>query len=347
MKIYFDAKYISIAATILVAIILYLTTGLLFDGFMTLEVFINFLTDNAFLGIIAIGMTLVILSGNGGIDLSVGSVVAFAGVLTATLVERNHFHPLAAILIVLVCGALLGLGHGFLIQKFKIPPFIATLAGMFLARGMAQIISLESIPIYHPFFQSFVSVGIPLGNELTLPAIAVIFLVVLMMGIYLAHLTTFGRTVYALGGNQTSAMLMGLPVKRTVIMVYTLNGILSALGGIVYTMYTSAGYSLAGVGLELDAIASVVIGGTLITGGVGYLAGTFVGVLILGIIQTFVTFEGTLSSWWTRIFIGTLLLLFILFQKFISQTSILTNKSKEEMNTTKIQKDYATTGRKN
>lgn len=328
MKVYFDAKYIPITATILVATILYLTTGFLFEGFMTLEVFVNLLTDNAFLGIIAIGMTFVILSGSGGIDLSVGSVVALAGVLAATLVEQNQFHPLLAILVVLACGALLGLGHGILIQKFKMPPFIATLAGMFLARGMAQIISLESLPIYHPFFQSFVSIGIPIGNELTLPAIAVIFLIVLMFGIYLAHLTKFGRTVYALGGNQTSALLMGLPVKRTVIKVYTLNGILSALGGIVYTMYTSAGYSLAGVGLELDAIAAVVIGGTLITGGVGYLAGTFVGVLILGIIQTFVTFEGTLSSWWTRIFIGTLLLLFILFQRFISQTSALTSKLK-------------------
>jgi len=146
--------------------------------------------------------------------------------------------------------------------------------------------------------------------------------VVVLIGIYLSHFTKFGRNVYAIGGNEQSAVLLGLPVGRTKVIIYTLNGALSALAGIVYTVYTLSGYPLACVGLELDVIAAVVIGGTLLSGGMGYVEGTLVGVLILGLIQTFITFQGTLSSWWTRIAIGILLFIFILLQTYISKTSV-------------------------
>jgi simple sugar transport system permease protein len=138
---------------------------------------------------------------------------------------------------------------------------------------------------------------------------------VLGIGLYLARATSFGRAVYAIGGNEHSALLMGLPVARTVVLVYTLSGFCSALAGVVFTFYMLSGYGLHAMGLELDAIAAVVIGGTLLSGGVGSLVGTLFGVLILGTLQTLISFDGSLSSWWTRIVIGALLFLFCLLQR--------------------------------
>ncbi len=319
MKIKIDRKYIPVIATFLVALLLYCGVGIRYPGFMTFRVFVNFFIDNAYLGIAAIGMTFVILSG--GIDLSVGSMVAFTGVLTAFLIEKQGLHPLMAIVISLGCGSLIGYVMGCLIHYFKSAPFIVTLTGMFFCRGLANLISLESIPIYNPVFKSFVRLAVELPGRIKIPAIVFIFLLVFIAAIYIAHFTKFGRNVYALGGSSQSALLMGLPVGRTRIAVYALSGFLSALAGVVFTMYTSAGYGLSGLGMEMEAIASVVIGGTLLTGGVGYVAGTLVGVLIQAIIQTFITFDGTLSSWWTKIAIGLLLLIFILLQRFISQAS--------------------------
>jgi galactofuranose transport system permease protein len=131
--------------------------------------------------------------------------------------------------------------------------------------------------------------------------------------------TFFGRTVYAIGGSQDSAKLMGLPVPRTIISVYAVSGLMAAVGGVLFSLYTLSGNAVAATGLELDAIAAAVIGGTLLTGGYGSIAGTVIGVMILGTVQTAITFQGTLSSWWTKIFIGTLLLAFILLQKAVGQ----------------------------
>jgi simple sugar transport system permease protein len=154
-----------------------------------------------------------------------------------------------------------------------------------------------------------------------LPLTAMIFLVTLGAGIYLAHFTPFGRNVYALGGNEQSAVLMGLPVARTKVLVYALSGFCAALGGVVYSLYTVSGDPRAGIALELDAIAAVVIGGTLLTGGVGWVIGTLLGVLILGIIQTAINFEGTLNAGWTRVAVGLLLFAFIALQRLITWVS--------------------------
>jgi simple sugar transport system permease protein len=153
----------------------------------------------------------------------------------------------------------------------------------------------------------------PGGGRLTL--IGGVMLLVFAGGIVLAHRTRFGANVYALGGGVQTAELMGVPVGRTTIRIYALSGFLAGLSGIVFSIYTSAGYSLATVGVELDAIAAVVIGGTLLTGGAGFVGGTLIGILIQGLIQTYITFDGTLSSWWTKILIGLLLFAFILMQK--------------------------------
>ena len=322
MKIQFNQRNIPIVATFAVFFLIYLIGSVVYTNFFSLRVFTNLFVDNAFVGVIAVGMTFVIISG--GIDLSVGSVIAFTCVMTAKLVAVYQVHPIFAILLALAFGATLGFVMGCLIHYFALPPFLVTLVGMFLARGLSFQLTLDSIPIQeNPFLFKLTEIGIPLTDRIKLPlGTSVVFIVVVLIGIYLSHFTKFGRNVYAIGGNEQSAVLLGLPVGRTKVIIYTLNGALSALAGIVYTVYTLSGYPLACVGLELDVIAAVVIGGTLLSGGMGYVEGTLVGVLILGLIQTFITFQGTLSSWWTRIAIGILLFIFILLQTYISKTSV-------------------------
>ncbi len=310
------SRIFPLIATFIVFAVLYLIGWQRFPAFGTTRVIANFLTDKSFLGIAAVGMTFVILAG--GIDLSVGSVVAFTGVFCALAIGNLGMHPLIAFAVVLVIGAAFGAAMGAVIHYFKIPAFIVTLAGMFLARGGAFVLSQESIPIEHPFFADVSSVYYLFPDRGRLSVIAVLFLITLFVGIILAHFTRFGRNVYALGGNSTAALLLGVPVGRTMISVYMLSSVLATLAGIVYTLYTRSGYPRAAIGLELDAIAAVVIGGTLLTGGVGFVAGTFVGVAIQGVIQTYITFDGTLNSWWTKIAIGLLLFFFIALQKFLT-----------------------------
>lgn len=322
MKIRLSQRNIPLLATIGVFILMYIIGIIMFwsRGFLSPNVFINLLTDNAFVGTIAVGMTLVIITG--GIDLSVGSVVAFVCVFTARLIEEYNMHPVVVILLALFFGAVLGFTMGCLIHFFTLPPFLVTLVGMFLCRGLAFQVSLESIPIRHPIITGLMTKArLPLGPMGNLPAIAIVFIIILIVGIYISQFTKIGRNTYAIGGSEQSAVLMGLPVGRTKIFIYTFCSVCAALGGVLYAIYTSSGYALACVGLELDVIASVVMGGTLLTGGVGFVGGTFVGVLILGLIQTFITFQGTLSSWWTKVMIGILLFVFILLQRYLSSRS--------------------------
>jgi simple sugar transport system permease protein len=283
-----------------------------YDGFLSPQVFLNLIIDNAFLCVVAVGMTFVILSG--GIDLSVGALIALTTIVSATLLDLG-WNPYVTMATVLVLGAAFGALQGFLIQRFNLAPFLVTLAGMFFARGCCYLISTESIPIDDATYAAIAQARIPVGGGASLTIGGLIALVVVAVAMRIAHSTEFGRTVYAIGGGESSARLMGLPVGSTRIGVYLLSGLCAALGGIVMTFYMLSGYSLHAMGLELDAIAAVVIGGTLLAGGVGYVAGTLFGVLILGIIQTLIAFDGSLSSWWTRIVVGALLLLFCLLQR--------------------------------
>jgi ribose/xylose/arabinose/galactoside ABC-type transport system permease subunit len=194
------------------------------------------------------------------------------------------------------------------------PPFIVTLAGMFLARGASFLMSTESIPISAPLYStvSDFALRLPGGGRLTL--IALIMLAVVAAGAVLLHFTRFGANVYALGGSRATA-LMGVPVGSMTMRIYMLSSVLAGLAGIVFSFYTAAGYSLSAVGVELDTIAAVVIGGTLLTGGQASVFGTLIGVLIQGLIQTYINFDGTLSSWWTKIVTGVLLFAFIALQQ--------------------------------
>ncbi|CAN7513065.1 sugar ABC transporter permease YjfF [Pararhizobium sp. LjRoot255] len=310
-----NQKYLPLIATIIIFIVSYAACAAQYPNILSTRVIGNLLTDNAFLGIAAVGMTFVILSG--GIDLSIGSVIAFTGIFLAVILESTSIHPLAAFALVLVITTLFGAIMGAIIHYLEMPAFIVTLAGMFLARGMAFVLSIDSIPIKHPFYATMKSFyyKLPGGGRITM--IGGLMLLVFAIGILLAQRTRFGTNVYALGGGAQTSALMGVPVGRTTILIYGLSGFLAGLSGIVYSLYTSAGYSLATVGVELDAIAAVVIGGTLLTGGAGFVGGTLVGVLIQGLIQTYITFDGSLSSWWTKILIGALLFAFILMQKVI------------------------------
>lgn len=310
------AKYAPTLATIGLFLAMFAAGSVMYPGFLSGQVFLNLLIDNTFLIVLAVGMTFVILTG--GIDLSVGSVVALSMMIAAALLQEG-WHPFAVIVVVLLTGAVFGLLMGTIIQVFEIQPFIVTLAGLFLARGLCYVISLSSITVTDPFFTSMAQARIPLPGDLFVSPGVIIALLVVAVAVYVLHRTRFGRTVYAVGGNEASAVLMGLAVPRTKILVYTISGFCSATAGILFSFYSLSGYSLAAQGMELDAIAAVVVGGTLLTGGYGYVVGSLAGVLVLGIVQTFISYEGTLSSWWTRIVIGALLLVFILLQKFFSR----------------------------
>ncbi|MGL4651811.1 MAG: galactofuranose ABC transporter, permease protein YjfF [Caldilineaceae bacterium] len=303
-----NRKFWPLLVTIALFIGLYMYGVVQYRGFSSPQVFYNLFIDNAYLLITAIGMTLVILAG--GIDLSVGAMIALTTVVSAWMLEDLKLGPALTISAVLLFGILFGATMGTIIHYFRVQPFIVTLAGMFFARGMCFVISTDAITITDPFYRIVALYRIPMPGGF-ISVNVVIFLVVLIVAFFLTQFTTFGRTIYAIGGNEQSAMLMGLPVKRTKILAYTLNGFCSALAGVVFSIYMLSGYGLYTVGLELDAIAAVVIGGTQLTGGIGYVIGTVLGVLIEGLIQVIIMFQGTLNSWWTRIIIGMLTLLFI------------------------------------
>ena len=308
--------YLPVLATFALFIGMFGIGGIRYDGFFDWQVFLSLLLDNSFLIVLAVGMTFVILSG--GIDLSVGSVVALSTMIAAKTLEMG-WSPYLSMVTVLLVGTLLGTLMGLLIHYLDIEPFIATLAGLFLARGLTYLISKDSIPIADETFGelAFASITLPGGYYTTWTVVIAVASVV--VAAYVLARTRFGRTVYAVGGNEASAMLMGLRVAVVKVGVYAISGFCAALGGLLFALYTLSGYSLHAVGMELDAIAAVVIGGTLLTGGRGFVVGSLLGVLVLGTIQTFISFDGTLNSWWTRIVIGVLLLVFVVVQRLMTR----------------------------
>jgi simple sugar transport system permease protein len=310
----FTSRHGPVLATLAVLVALYAVAALRFENFATLRVAMDFLGDNAYLGVVAVGMTYVILTG--GIDLSVGSVVGCTTITVAVLIERSGWHPGAAFAFVVAAGASLGAAQGWIIHRFKLQPFLVTLAGLFLCRGIGLWISTESVQVGHEFVSGLKQEArVQVAERVWLSTGALVFLAAVVLAAVALRNTRFGRTVYAIGGDEHSAHLMGLPVGRTKVGVYAFSGFCSALGGVLLVLYASAGNAINGTGLELDAIAAVVIGGTLLTGGTGSVVGTFLGLMIFAVIQTAINFEGTLSSWWSKIVTGLLLLAFILMQR--------------------------------
>jgi simple sugar transport system permease protein len=275
------------------------------------QVFFNLFINDSSLLLVSIGMTMVILSGGGGIDLSVGGMIALVSTASAALL-RGGMSPYLVLPLMIMLGVTLGALMGWIIQYLKVQPFIATLMGLFFARGMAYIISLTSVTITNEVYKTFAltPIHIPFIKAYIYPT-TLVGPIMLLVAVYLSFFTRFGRTIYAMGNNEQSALLMGLPVARTKITVYAFSGFCSALAGIVFSMSLLAGYGQFATGMELDSIAAVVIGGTSLAGGVGNVIGTLFGVLIHGTIVSVLQFNGTLSSWWTRIGVGVLTLIAI------------------------------------
>jgi len=321
-----NRRFIPISATALLVVLAYVIGALNFQGMQNPQVFLNLFRNSSYYLISAIGMTFVILTG--GIDLSVSGVVVLTTVVSASLL-RDGANPWAVILLVLAMGMTLGAIMGSFIVYLKVQPFIATLAGMWFAKGMCFFISDNAINIDNRIFKILGQTKILIpglkelaesqGNQAPYISIPVVVaFTLLIVAIYLAHYTRFGRTVYAIGGNIQSARLMGLPVNRTLMFVYTFNGFCSALAGLAYALFVSSGHGLYAPGFELEVIASVVMGGTMLTGGSGYVIGTLFGVMVLAITQALIQFIGSLSSWWSRIVIGVLMLSFIGIQAILA-----------------------------
>jgi simple sugar transport system permease protein len=306
----FILQYGSLLLTFVIFILVYFVGSRLYPAMQKPQVFFNLFINDSSLLLVSIGMTMVILSGGGGIDLSVGGVIALVSTASAALL-RSGVSPYIVLPLMIVMGVALGGVMGWIIQVLKVQPFIATLMGLFFARGMAYIISLTSVTITNDVYKSFAltPIYIPFIPKAYVYPTTLIGPIMLLVTIYLSFFTRFGRTIYAMGNNEQSALLMGLPVARTKIIVYAFSGLCSALAGIVFSMSLLAGYGQFATGMELDSIAAVVIGGTSLAGGIGNIIGTLFGVLIHGTIVSVLQFNGTLSSWWTRIGVGVLTLI--------------------------------------
>ena len=319
--------------TIGLFILMYIVGIIVFQdkNFGKLQVFLNLFISNAGLIVASAGMTMVIITG--GIDISVGSVIALTCMLLAWMMEVKGIGAVPALAIVLVIGLLYGLFQGWLIAYLKIQPFIVTLAGLFFARGMTAVISTDMISIKNEVFLSWANAKIyfPFGGTVNKKGMmiypyiypSVIFALLILVLIYfILKKTKFGRSVYAVGGNEQSALLMGINVRRTKLKVYAFNGVLGTFAGFLFCLNTCAGFVEQAKGFEMEAIASSVIGGALLTGGVGNVFGSLFGVLIKGTIETFITFQGTLSSWWTKITIAVLLAFFIILQSVLTSRKV-------------------------
>ncbi|NLW20698.1 MAG: sugar ABC transporter permease YjfF [Clostridiales bacterium] len=333
-----NPRYLMVYATIGIFLLIYLFGALLYGskGFTSVRTFMLFFSDNAYIGISAVGMTLVLITG--GIDLSVAAVASLTGMIIAYGTTVLGLHPLVCILIALLAGVGLGALMGACIQYLNVPPFITTLTGMFFARGVTSLISRESISIKHSMIDALAGFKIYLtwpnaqGEWVKIKPVASIdlntiaFLVVIVIGAIILQRTRFGRNVYAIGGNEQSASLMGLPVARTKVLVYSFNGLCSVLAGIAYVLYVKSGWNLSLQGAELDVISACVIGGVMLSGGVGYMFGTLFGVLLKATIPAIITFNGAMNSWWAKIFTSVLLLLFIMIQRAVIASSQRTRR---------------------
>jgi simple sugar transport system permease protein len=281
----------------------------------------NLLINNAHLIVLAVALTFVILTG--GIDLSVGSTIALSSV-AGVMLSNAGWNALAVIVAMIGIGALFGVVSGVLIRYFGVQPFIATLAMMFLGRGLASLLSTkperlgEDSPIRWIGVQLKIVDG-PKVNDLVITPAVVIAVIVVAVAFFVLHRTRTGRTVYAIGGSESSALLMGLPVHRTKVLVYVISGSLAGLAAVLYTARLGTAQNITGIGWELDAIAAAVIGGTVLTGAYGYVLGSVIGALVLGLMNVLITRDGGIPPEMTTIITGGILLVFVLLQRAVTR----------------------------
>ena len=318
MKKKFKVNNISLIIAMVLLVAMYMFGSKMFPRFGTISTVLNLFNNFSYMIVVAVGMTFVLITG--GIDISVPSTCAFTGVLSAFLLEKG-WNAFAVIFLVLSTVIVVGYLQGYAIHNFKIAPFLVTLAGQFMLRGLCSVITTVSIPITNDFYKKAALAKITWVTESGVrPKIyyyVFVAIAVVIIAWYVLKYTRFGRGVYAVGSNEQSAQYMGLPVARIKIGVYAISGFCAALAGVLFSISTLAGYPLQNQGLELDAISSAVIGGTLLTGGVGTVIGSLVGVLIQGIIQTIVSYA-SLNTWWTKVTIAGILCFFIVIQRVIA-----------------------------
>lgn len=331
-KLNLNGNSILLLITVILFVVMYAAGCIVYadKGFTHLQTFLNILINNAGLICITAGMTCVMLTG--GIDISVGSVVAMDCMFLAVGMEEWGMKSPVLMLLVLLIGIVFGVVQGYCIAYLEIQPFIVTMAGMFFARGMTAVICTDQVSIVSDALfvkLSNMKLNIPFNigayenkkGILQVPyvrvTVVVALLVVLLIFLMLKY-TKFGRSIYAIGGNSQSATLMGLDVRKTKMKTYVLASFLASIGGICYCLNTMCGTTTQAAGLEMDAISSAVIGGTLLTGGVGNVGGSLVGVLINGTISTLVKSHGKLVSSWANIVTAILLCFFIVLQAVLA-----------------------------
>lgn len=294
----------------LVALVLLLAAATVrYDGFLTIRNISNILVQSSINGIISVGMMLVIVLG--GIDLSVGSVAALAAVTSAQLINSSSL--LVAVLLPIFIGMTVGFISGILIVKLDMNAFIATLSTQFFARGLTHVLSESKNVTVDKTNEAFTFIG---SGKIfgVVPVQVIIFLVVILVMGFILTYTSYGRCIYAIGGNKEAAKMMGARVDKNTVIAYIISGGLAALAGIVLCARLGSGQPTSGIGYETDAIAAVVMGGTLLTGGWGTMRGTFMGIITLSVINNILNLEGNLSSWWQDVILGTLVLIIIIAQ---------------------------------
>ncbi|MBW3092518.1 sugar ABC transporter permease [Bifidobacterium sp. 82T10] len=315
-----NTQMIPTIAAVVIFICMIIMGQALFGTYTSLGFISSLFIDHAYLIILAVAMTLPVLTG--GIDLSIGAIVAICGVVGMTLLNQG-VNSWLVIVIMLLIGLAFGAIAGTLIEEFNMQPFIATLSTMFLARGIAAMISTDSLIAPENNNYGWIATTIKIidnpkiKNDLSINAGVIIAAIVVAGGYILLHKTRTGRTIYAIGGSRSSAELMGLPVKRTQRIIYLTSGTLAALAAIVYTANIGSAKNTVGVGWELDAVASVVIGGTIVTGGFGYVLGSVIGALVRSTIDPLTSDFGVPSEW-TTIVVGLMILIFVVLQRAVT-----------------------------
>ena len=313
--------------TIVVFVIMYLmAVAFLGSGFLKPQNFFNILNENASLIILSCGMSLVMITG--GIDISVGQLTALVCMSSAVLLDKQGGNVAGSMALALAIGLAFGLVQGTLVAYLEIQPFIVSLAGLFFAKGLTTIVNatqfnvenkefvnLKNTRIEIPFMGSVNKKGIYIPAYIEIGVIVALLVVILLF--VLLRWTRLGRNFYAVGGNAQSARLLGINVKRTRFYAHLLCSVLAAIGGYVYFMHVGSGSPSHADGAEMNAIASSIVGGTMLTGGVGNIIGTFFGVLSLSTIKNIVSSLGLDEAWWTNITVAFMLCLFLLIQSIV------------------------------
>lgn len=295
---------------LLILLLLIIIASITYENFLSVDNLTNVLNQNSMLGIVALGFTFVILTG--GFDLSIGSTLALCGVFYAQL---SHVNIALAIVVPVIAGAAIGALNGVIICKTKIVPFVVTLATMFAIRGIVFVYTDElTVRVADTQAAAFLGRGTLFSVQVPI----LLFVALTILCVYISKYTRYGRYNFAIGGNEEAARNMGLPVDRVKTWVFSMSGAFAAFGGVVLTSRIAAAQPVAGQAWDMQALAVVVVGGTLLTGGVGSFFGTFIGTIIMGLVLNLINMQGDLSSFWQTVVRGAFLLIVVIVQRLVA-----------------------------